>query len=254
MTVESLRPATEAADERLFAVLTAKWRSLTQQPGERWFQPAREAAALRMLTRMSGAGLPADVMTHLWRSLCGDAMAARGLKTVYVAGGDMVLSMEGARGYFGYGPALASAADVREALERAAESPDVLACVTWPEQAGAGQWWPMLNENRFRDLAMLDAWPGKAADPNAVPRMAVVGRAPMEPSGEDDMYAVAHDDRHAAETCLAGAGLQGEVLARVRSLALIRFREYVAPDDRRIEMAVKAGLDGLRIVGVRPRP
>jgi hypothetical protein len=254
MTVESLRPASEAADERLFAALAGKWRSLSQQPGDRWFQPARDAAALRMLTRMGGAGLPPEVMTRLWRSLCGDAMAARGLKTVHVAGGDMVMSMEGARGYFGFGPVLTPAADVREALERAAESPDVLACVTWPEHAGSGQWWPMLNENRFRELAMLDAWPGDPADPSSMPRMAVVGQAPLESSGDDDTFALAHDDRHEADACMTEVGLAGEVLARVRSLALIRFREFVASDDRRLGMAVRAGLDGLRIVGVRPRP
>ena len=34
----------------------------------------------------------------------------------------------------------------------------------------------------------------------------------------------------------------------------IRIRDFVAVDDRRIDLARKAGLDGLRVVGVRPRP
>jgi hypothetical protein len=44
------------------------------------------------------------------------------------------------------------------------------------------------------------------------------------------------------------------VVTRARSLALIRIADYVAPDDRRIDLARLAGLDGLRVVGVRPRP
>jgi hypothetical protein len=68
------------------------------------------------------------------------------------------------------------------------------------------------------------------------------------------MLATAHDDSHSAERLLAEAGIPGEVTARARSLTLIRLNEFVAPDDRRLEFARKAGLDGLRIVGVRPRP
>jgi hypothetical protein len=49
-------------------------------------------------------------------------------------------------------------------------------------------------------------------------------------------------------------GLKADVVARARSLALIRISEFVAVDDRRIDLARRAGLDGLRVVGVRPRP
>ena len=75
----------------------------------------------------------------------------------------------------------------------------------------------------------------------------------MESSGEDDTLATAHDDHYTADKRLQDVGLQAEVVARARSLALIRIPEFVAVDDRRIDLARKAGLDGLRVVGVRPR-
>jgi hypothetical protein len=76
----------------------------------------------------------------------------------------------------------------------------------------------------------------------------------MESSGDDDTLATAHDDRYQAERTLSDLDFKAEVVARARSLALIRIKEFVSVDDRRIELARKAGLDGLRIVGVRPRP
>jgi hypothetical protein len=87
-----------------------------------------------------------------------------------------------------------------------------------------------------------------------MPKMAVVGRIGMESSGDDETLATAHDDHYIAEKRLGDVGLSAEVVARARSLALIRIRDFVSVDDRRVELARKAGLDGLRIVGVRPRP
>ncbi len=85
-------------------------------------------------------------------------------------------------------------------------------------------------------------------------RIAIVGRLSVESSGEDDTLAMAHDDHWSADKRLQELGLKAEVVGRARSLALIRISEFVAVDDRRIDLARKAGLDGLRIVGVRPRP
>ena len=82
----------------------------------------------------------------------------------------------------------------------------------------------------------------------------MLGRVAMESSGEDDTLATAHDDHYIAERRLADVGLKAEVVARARSLCLIRIREFVSVDDRRVDLARKAGLDGLRVVGVRPRP
>jgi hypothetical protein len=256
---DSFHPVVETVSDPLLTALAERWRELQQAPAVSpagiGFRPAREAAEMRRLTRAAtAAGLPADAMARIWRSMCGDMLVSRGLKTVFVAGGDISLSLEAARGYFGFGPAMTPLVEIRDALERASTMQGILACVPWPEHAGAGQWWPMLNEGRFRNLSIVAGWPGYPSAPSDIPRIAVLGRVTMEASGEDDTLATAHDDHHVAERRLSDVGLKAEVVARARSLTLIRIKDFVAVDDRRIDLARKAGLDGLRVVGVRPRP
>ena len=249
----------EASGDPLLTALAERWRAMLQAPAASpagiGFRPAREAAEMRRLYRQAGElGAPADAIARLWRSLCGDMLAARGLKAVYVAGGDIAQAIDGARGYFGFAPNLVPVVEVREALERAADQQGVVACVPWPEHAGSGQWWPMLNEGRFRSLSIVAGWPSLPGSPAVTPKMAVVGRIGMESSGSDDTLATAHDDQYQAERLLAEFDLKAEVVARARSQALIRINEFVSVDDRRIDIARREGLDGLRIVGVRPRP
>ncbi len=252
--MERFAPPPEELSDELMSAIAGKWRNLALDQGREFvFRPARDAAEIRGLARLP-VGVHPDVLARVWRSLMGDALVARGLKAVYVAGGDPALMIDGARGYFGFAPKLIQTLEVRDALQKAVETAGVLACVPWPEQAGAGQWWPMLNEQRFRDLSIVVGWPALPGAPEAMPRVAVVGRVPVEPSGDDDMLATVHDDRMEAANILKAAGLKGDVVARARSLALIRFPEFVSADDPRLAAAREAGLDGLRIVGVRPRP
>ena len=112
----------------------------------------------------------------------------------------------------------------------------------------------MLNESRFQDLTIGCGWPSLPGKDGNVSRIAVVGRIPIEPSGEDDTLATVHDDQWTAAQMLNTLGFKAEVVARARSQALLRIADFVAPDDPRVELARKAGLDGLRIIGVRPRP
>jgi hypothetical protein len=259
MAADSFRNPSEVMSDAFLAALALKWRELrdapANAPGAGVFRPAREAADMRRLCREAiNSGIPPEAAARVWRSMCGDALAVRGLKAVYVAGGDMTLTLEAARSYFGFGPDLIPLVDVREALDRALTQPGVLACVPWPEQAGAGQWWPILNESRFQELTIGCGWPSLPGKGEETPRVAVVGHIPLEASGEDDTLATVHDDHWTAEQRLNDMGLKAEVVARARSLALLRISEFVAPDDPRIDMARKAGLDGLRVIGVRPRP
>ena len=258
MAADSFHNPSETMNDAFLSALAEKWRELRDTPAVSasgiGFRPAREAAEMRRMCRAaSAAGTPPDAIARIWRSLCGDVAAARGLNAVYVAGGDVTLGVEAARGYFGFGPNVLPIVGIRDALERAESTPGVLACVPWPEHAGSGQWWPMLNENKFRNLAIVAGWPSLPGSAAETPRMAIVGKMSMESSGEDDTLATAHDDHYSADKRLQDVGLQAEVVARARSLALIRIPEFVAVDDRRIDLARKAGLDGLRVVGVRPR-
>jgi hypothetical protein len=215
------------------------------------FHPGDDARVMRDIARASGAHAAAGV--RIWRALCGEYMRAGGLRQVVIAGGDAVTAVATARGYFGFSVPFVQVADIREALERALDSSDQLACLPWPEQAGAGQWWPMLNESRFRDLSILAGWPGFPAGSGA-PVAAIVGRAARSSSGSDETLLTAHDDLHKAERLMADAGLPAEVAARARSLTLIKVAAYVEEGDLRLETARRSGLEGLRIVGVRPCP
>ncbi len=214
-----------------------------------------QAGQLRHALANGAGALPKPAAARLWRALCGEIMSARGLSNVLLAGGEPALLLEAARGYFGFSVQLTLASDVREALDRVEDTLGVLACVPWPEIAGAGQWWPMLNENRYRDLSVLAGWPQiPGEDDDVLPRVAIVGRLPVTPSGDDDTLATVHDDTFVAEGIMARFDLQGSVVARARSLALIRLRGFVTNDDPRLEQARLGGLDGLRVIGVLPRP
>ena len=174
MGVESFRAVGEAADDILMGAIAERWRIMLQEnaavAGGVGFSPASDAAALRRLIRSRNTGnVPADTITRMWRALSGDMMVARGLKAVHVSGGDVGVLLQGARGYFGFGANIQIATEIREALEKADQTPGVLACVPWPEHAGAGQWWPILNENRFRNLVIVAGWPSKPGSPS-IPR------------------------------------------------------------------------------------
>lgn len=211
-----------------------------------------QAAQLRQALASGTSAIPPDAAARLWRSLCGEVMAARGLKAVYLAGGETAQMIEAARGYFGFAVPLTLLGDVREALDRVEDTPGALACVPWPEIAGAGQWWPMLNEGRFRELSIIAGWPQIPGEADPMPKVAIVGKAQPSSSGNDDTFATAHDDTFVADGILARAGLQAAVVARARSLALIRIRGFAPNDDPRLDMARQGGLDGLRVIGGLP--
>lgn len=250
---------TDIAAKAVAAAFGRRWRIVQQErtAGGRAFvyAPGADAAELRAVAA-GGAGDPelSAALVRLGLAMQGEMLIASGLKTVYVAGGHPDKSLEGARGYFGFGAPIVVLKDVREALERSLQSSAALACVPWPEVSGGGQWWPMLNEQRFRDLVIGSAWPCLGVEADVMPRMAIVGRAQLVPSGKDEMIATVHDDRVVAEKYLADAGLEAEVTMRARSLALLRIKGFVVQDDPRIARAIQAGLDGLRIIGALPRP
>jgi hypothetical protein len=257
MSAEDPFDAVDSAQDAFAAAVAARWKYLEQEiaadPSGFAFFPAREAEELRRLIRGPGAGTPRETLARLWRALCGDMLVARGLKAVHLAGGDTSMLIEGARGYFGFGAPVVVAGSLREALERVLDTPGTLACTPWPESAGAGQWWPMLNENKYRDLTLMAGWPCMGLQGEASPRVAIVAKGPARSSGDDDMLATVHDDARTAERILGDLGIRSDVSARARSLALLRIRGFVAAEDPRLDMARRAGLDGLRIIGVLPR-
>lgn len=250
---------TDIAAKAIAAAFGRRWRVIQQErvSGGKAFAyaPGADMAELRaMAAGAAGDPVLRGALVRLGLAMQGEILVASGLDAVYVAGGQMDKAIEGARGYFGFGVRIKPVTDIREALEASLRSPAALACVPWPEVTGAGQWWPMLNEQRFRPLMIAGGWPSMDADDDVMPRMAIVGQATLGPSGNDEMIATVHDDRVVAEKYLRDAGLETEVTMRARSLALLRIKGFVPQEDPRIATAIQAGLDGLRIIGALPRP
>jgi hypothetical protein len=110
----------------------------------------------------------------------------------------------------------------------------------------------MLNETRYQDHRIHAGWPNLPGEDAPAPKTAIIARKQLSPSGADDIFAIAHDDIHDANRIMRLVELPGEVVSRVRSLALIKIRGYIDDADSRLEAARSEGLDGLRIVGVLP--
>jgi len=248
----SAEPNQSAAEADIIRVLAELAGAASAPHAEAYaFQPAADARVMRQVARAAGPHAAAAV--RLWRAVCAEHMRAAGLSQVLLAGGDPVAATEAARSFFGFSTPIVRLPAVRDALERALDSPGHVACLPWPEQAGPGQWWPMLNESRFRDLSILAGWPGFPAG-EGEPACAMVGRGRPSASGNDETLMSAHDDSRLAERALGEAGLGGEVVARARSLALLKIPSFISSDDPRLELARRSGLEGLRIIGVRPCP
>ena len=158
----------------------------------------------RLCREASAVGAPPDAIARVWRSLCGDVRSrAASRRSTWRAGTSPCRSRRPGA-ISGSAPTIVPLVGIRDALERAVTDAGLVSCVPWPEHAGAGQWWPMLNENRFRDLNIVAGWPSLPGSPTVTPRMAIVGRIGMESSGDDDTLATAHDDHYTADKRLQG--------------------------------------------------
>ncbi|ACT57928.1 hypothetical protein [Hirschia baltica] len=261
MNEEFIRAEIESADKALNEAFIRRLRAISALKEAKRVDDteisadlAADAALVRRLIEEAPDDVSIDAVARFCRAFIGECVVYQGVKAVRYAGGDATRLVAAARGFFGYAANLTSAVDPREALEAVAEETGVVACLPWPELAGGGQWWPMMNESRFSGLKILSGWPNLPGE-NAQPlETAIVARKELSPSGADDMYAIAHDDIHDAHRILRNLDMPGEVVARVRSLALIKLSGYITEDDSRLAEARQAGLDGLQIIGVLPRP
>lgn len=261
MNEEFIRAEIEAADKSLNEAFIRRLRAISAlkeakqvDDNEISADLASDAALVRRLIEEAPEDVSIDAVARFCRAFIGECVVYQGVKAVRYAGGNETRLVNAARGFFGYAANLTPAADPREALEAVAEESGVVACLPWPELAGGGQWWPMMNESRFAGLKILSGWPNLPGEDAPPLETAIVARKDLSPSGADDMYAIAHDDIHDASRIMRMVGLEGDVVSRVRSLALIKLTGYVTEDDSRLDEARQAGLDGLQIIGVLPHP
>ncbi len=215
-------------------------------------RPAREVQMLRRLVAAAPDGVDTGLILDVWRAMI--AANVRRQQPVDVALGgapDMLRHFDVARRHFGGSARLVRTADAREALVKALEQPFTVAVVPWPGAQGAAVWWPILAESRFHGLAIIAALPmAGGEEPEAA---LVAARATLEPAGEDRTFGLAFDPHWRAVAALAKADLQGRDVARVRETVLVELTGFIRADDGRIATAIRAGLEGFRVIGAYAR-
>ena len=213
-------------------------------------RPAREVSLLRRLIAKAGA-VDADAVVDVWRGLIAANIRRQRPIDVLVAGAgpETLRLFDLARRHFGASARISRADDARTALARVLENPATLAVTPYPGTSGAGAWWPIFNETRFRPLAVISALP-LMAEAGQEPEAAIVAQGvTAEAAGGDVTFAVAFDPHHRAVRAFNEAGILGRELARSRETILVRMDGFMAPGDPRIPTLIQAGLDAFRVVG-----
>ncbi|MGE0828828.1 MAG: chorismate mutase [Hyphomonadaceae bacterium] len=219
-------------------------------PGGLPFRPAREVQALRRLLAAAGDRIEPELVMELWRSLM--AANARRQKIVDVVvgvggGQDPLRYFDLARRHFGARTRIHRVDDPRAALNRATDSESIVAVLPWPNKTGAGMWWHILTESRYHRLQIIAALPMRGAEE---PEAAIVAAgAPLEPAGGDCTFAMAFDRHYKVARALAEANMQGVEIARADNKVLLRLDGFLAPEDPRGGLLIRAGLDQFRVVG-----
>lgn len=248
----SARAEIDAIDVDIAALIARRARavgalSAAKTPQESALRPAREVQLVRRLIAGAPAEADADVIVAVWRTLIAASLKRQRPIEVVAAGGiDAVRQFDIARQHFGAQLRLTRQADVRAALLRVAEGPDVVAVLPWPGASGPGSWWAMLAESRFHGVAVAAGLPMQAGEPEAA---LVASRVPLEPAGKDRTLLIAFDRGFRLQRALQEAGLVGRELARANEAVLVEVDGFMAGDDPRRSVLAKAGLDAVRVVG-----
>lgn len=261
LSLEDARAAIDAVDDRLLALIAeraklsagiAAAKAATASSSASPLRPAREVAILRRLIAAAPAGTDPALVVEIWRALIADNLRRQKCVEVFVGGAlDPVRLFDMARRHFGAGARITRLDDARTTLTRMVETPAAAAVLPFPGRSGAAGWWPILAESRFREVAVVTALPLRG---DGEPEGAVVTvGAPLEAAGGDQTLVLAFDPHHKLVRALNEAHLKGTEVARVSATVLIRFAEFVGPDDPRLIPVAKAGLEGLRVIGTYAR-
>jgi chorismate mutase len=257
-SLESVRAAIDAVDDRLLALIQERAALASEVAAAKGaiegspLRPAREVQTLRRLLAQAGGVEPA-LIVEIWRALVADNTRRQKCVEVFTGGAtDSVRLFDLARRHFGGSARITRAEDARVALARMAETPAAAAVLPFPGKSGAGGWWPILAERRFHEACLIAALPLRE---EGEPEAAVITRGvPLEPTGDRDiMFAIAFDPHHKLVRGLNEAALPGKEAARANATVLIQFEGYVAPNDPRLAIVARAGLDGLRVMGCYAR-
>jgi chorismate mutase len=259
--LEEARAAIDAVDDQVLALIVERARladvvavakagdAATASP----MRPARETALLRRLIAAAPKDMDKAVIVEVWRALISANLRRQHPVDVFVGGSpDPVRHHDVARRHFGAATRIARAEDARATLTRMIETPSAAAVLPFPGNSGPGMWWPILSERKFHGAAIVAALPLRGT-PSGYEGALVAAGVPLEASGDDTTLALAFDEHHKLARALNQVEIKGREIARANTMVLVEFEGFVAEDDRRLVALEKAGLDGVRVVGVYAR-
>jgi chorismate mutase len=215
-------------------------------------RPAREVQLMRRLIDLAGDRLDADLVVEIWRTLIAANIRRQGPVDVVVGAGggtDPLRHFDLARRHFGARTRIYRVDAPREALNRAVEADNVVAVVPWPNKTGAGMWWHILTESRYHKLFVIAALPMRAGGDHEPEAAVVAANATLEAAGGDATLGLAFDRHYKTARALQEAGLKGAEIARADTRVLVRLDQFMAPEDPRTGLLIRAGLDQFKIVG-----
>lgn len=256
--LERARRAIDAVDDRLIALIAERAALAAEIAAAKGkidgspMRPAREIAMLRRLTAAAPGDLNKDLVVEVWRALIADNLRRQKPIEVFAGGRlDPVRLQDLARKHFGAGAKITRSEDERATLTRMTDTPAAAAVMPFPGRTGAGTWWPMLSERRFRDAAIVAVLPVQGAgEPEAC---VITCGAPLQEAGGDTTLCLAQDPHHKLVRALNESRMQGRELARAATAVLIQLDGFVGVDDPRLVTMSREGLDLLRVVGCYAR-
>jgi chorismate mutase len=258
--LEAIRAEIDAIDRAMLDLLAAR-ASFAQQLVEakggstsgQILRPAREVKMMRRLLGTAPATVGHDVVVEIWRALI-SANIRRQCALEILSGGagaEGLRLFDLSRRHFGGAAKIQRQDEPRNVLAQALDRPEVVGVLPWPGGSGSGNWWAILGETRYRGLSIIAGLPlvpeRLGDDPEAA---LVVNGAVLEAAGRDETFGIALDKHHRVQRALGEAGLTGREVGRSRDQAvLIRIEGHIGPDDRRLPLLSRGGLDGFRVVG-----
>lgn len=259
--LEEARAAIDAVDDQILALIVERTAlaarvasaKADESGGTSPLRPAREAVLLRRLIAAAPKDMDKAIVVEVWRALISGNLRRQQPVDVFAGGApDVTRHFDLARRHFGASTRISRCDDARTTLTRMVETPFSAAVLPFPGTSGAGMWWPMLSERRFHAAQIVAALPLRGA-PGGYEGAVVTAGVALEPSGDDRTIALAFDPHHKLARALREADVAGRELARANTHVLVEVDGFLPDGDRRLAALEKAGLDGVRVVGVYAR-
>lgn len=248
VSLDDLRREIDEIDRQLHDLLMRRGGlahkiAAVKGPDGPYWRPAREAAVVRRLVARHTGEFPPETVLRVWRQIMTATVALEGrISVAALLSPDEPQLWDLARDHFGAIP-VTGHKSVGAVLKAATESQTVIGVLPPPREEDADPWWRFLvtgGPDAPRVVVRLP-FAGGAPQRGAL----LVGRIPVEPSGDDrSLLAVetlSEISRARVAERLAGIGIEGAVIAvypepgrQPVRLNLVEAAGFIGLDDPRL--------------------